>query len=74
MALANVLRKTGQGVFQFLSDSYRTTDDKYPFPRPVHCATGVHQSGISGYVFHGKATETECRRLDQIAVPSSQGE
>ena len=29
LALASVLRRTGKGVFQFLSDSYRTTDDAF---------------------------------------------
>jgi N-acyl-D-amino-acid deacylase len=29
MALASVLRASGKGVFQFLSDSYRTTDDAF---------------------------------------------
>ena len=29
MTLASVLRSTGRGVFQFLSDSYRTTDDDF---------------------------------------------
>jgi N-acyl-D-aspartate/D-glutamate deacylase len=29
LALASVLRAKGQGVFQFLSDSYRTTDDEF---------------------------------------------
>lgn len=29
MALASVLASTGKGVFQFLSDSYRTTDDDF---------------------------------------------
>jgi N-acyl-D-aspartate/D-glutamate deacylase len=29
MALASTLRSTGRGVFQFLSDSYRTTDDEF---------------------------------------------
>jgi N-acyl-D-aspartate/D-glutamate deacylase len=29
LALASVLRARGQGVFQFLSDSYRTTDDEF---------------------------------------------
>ena len=29
LALATVLRTTGKGVFQFLSDSYRTTDDEF---------------------------------------------
>jgi N-acyl-D-aspartate/D-glutamate deacylase len=29
MALASVLRAKGRGVFQFLSDSYRTTDDEF---------------------------------------------
>jgi N-acyl-D-aspartate/D-glutamate deacylase len=29
MTLASVLRKSGKGVFQFLSDSYRTTDDAF---------------------------------------------
>ena len=28
-ALADVLRSTGKGVFQFISDSYRTTDDEF---------------------------------------------
>jgi N-acyl-D-amino-acid deacylase len=29
LALASVLRASGKGVFQFLSDSYRTTDDEF---------------------------------------------
>jgi N-acyl-D-aspartate/D-glutamate deacylase len=29
MALASTLRSSGKGVFQFLSDSYRTTDDEF---------------------------------------------
>jgi N-acyl-D-amino-acid deacylase len=29
LALASVLRASGKGVFQFLSDSYRTTDDAF---------------------------------------------
>jgi N-acyl-D-aspartate/D-glutamate deacylase len=29
LALASVLRSTGKGVFQFLSDSYRTTNDDF---------------------------------------------
>jgi N-acyl-D-aspartate/D-glutamate deacylase len=29
LALASVLRASGKGVFQFLSDSYRTTDDDF---------------------------------------------
>jgi N-acyl-D-aspartate/D-glutamate deacylase len=29
LALASVLRSSGKGVFQFLSDSYRTTDDAF---------------------------------------------
>jgi len=29
LALATVLREQGRGVFQFLSDSYRTTDDEF---------------------------------------------
>jgi N-acyl-D-aspartate/D-glutamate deacylase len=29
LTLASVLRATGKGVFQFLSDSYRTTDDEF---------------------------------------------
>jgi len=29
MALASTLRSSGTGVFQFLSDSYRTTDDEF---------------------------------------------
>jgi N-acyl-D-aspartate/D-glutamate deacylase len=29
LALASVLRSTGKGVFQFLSDSYRTTNDAF---------------------------------------------
>ena len=29
LALASVLRESGRGVFQFLSDSYRTTDDEF---------------------------------------------
>jgi N-acyl-D-aspartate/D-glutamate deacylase len=29
MALAQVLKSSGKGVFQFLSDSYRTTDDDF---------------------------------------------
>ena len=29
LALASVLRARGSGVFQFLSDSYRTTDDEF---------------------------------------------
>jgi N-acyl-D-amino-acid deacylase len=29
LALASVLRATGKGVFQFLSDSYRTTNDEF---------------------------------------------
>jgi N-acyl-D-aspartate/D-glutamate deacylase len=29
LTLASVLRETGKGVFQFLSDSYRTTDDDF---------------------------------------------
>jgi N-acyl-D-aspartate/D-glutamate deacylase len=29
LTLASVLRSTGKGVFQFLSDSYRTTDDDF---------------------------------------------
>lgn len=29
MVLAEALRATGRGVFQFLSDSYRTTDDEF---------------------------------------------
>jgi N-acyl-D-amino-acid deacylase len=29
LALASVLRAQGKGVFQFLSDSYRTTDDEF---------------------------------------------
>jgi len=29
MALASTLRSSGKGVFQFLSDSYRTTDDAF---------------------------------------------
>ena len=32
LALASVLRARDSGVFQFLSDSYRTTDDEFALP------------------------------------------
>jgi N-acyl-D-amino-acid deacylase len=45
LALASVLRARGKGVFQFLSDSYRTTDDAYAAAEYALVAAFARASG-----------------------------